>query len=80
VINEKIKPTPVSHERKEERAENGKRERRIKRESCGFKIDVPKRFFEKLRVVRDDPASARYESTTNEILTVDPKVHPKPIN
>ena len=37
------------------------------------------RFFEKLRDVREDPASARYESTTKEIDTVEPRVHPNPI-
>ena len=41
--------------------------------------EAPKKFFEKLREVNDDPASARYESTTKEILTVLPKVQPNPI-
>lgn len=40
---------------------------------------VPRKFFEKLSEVSEDPASARYESTTKEILTVEPKVHPNPI-
>lgn len=35
-------------------------------------------FFERLREVRELPASARYESTTKEMLTVDPNVQPKP--
>lgn len=36
-------------------------------------------FLERLREVRELPASARYESTTKEILTVDPRVQPNPI-
>ena len=40
---------------------------------------VPMTFLQKLREVSEDPASARYESTTKEMETVEPRVHPNPI-
>ena len=46
---------------------------------AGGREEIPMRFLEKLRDVSEDPASARYESTTKEMETVEPRVQPKPM-